>query len=351
VEGARDVPLLPGPEGDASGWTPAEAIVRNTEGDGWVLKGERARPAYERADIAYIDRASLRDALLRVRTADSPVSVGLRIDVHVSGNPVTARVILLCVEATEEVKRNAALFGKTYSLEEFFCRPEFMTWRTKYAYWSLYLAGPRDGARVRAIRIVPCGSGAQEHVLSLMKDFGVKPGESVDDIVLGRLNEAPTILSITLSPGEVTPREGSAGSATSRPAALDPSARRLEYLSWEEIPFDVGRGQMKVLVRTADAKYFIDRVAWTPVENGRTLAMPLGRYVQWRIEMTTKDPWRPPGASNLFFGLGRTDTARAAAGPSSRPPWLTLLLLVAAAAATAWLLVGRRSLWERRKRV
>jgi hypothetical protein len=102
---------------------------------------------------------------------------------------------------------------------------------------------------------------------------------------------------------------------------------------------------MQVCVRTAADKYFIDRVPWVPVDNQKTVNMPLGPYLQWRLEMSTRDAWRPPGLSGLVFGLTPTNPS---AGGDSR--WAWFLLTVLAAAAAAYLLIGRRSWWEARKR-
>jgi len=135
------------------------------------------------------------------------------------------------------------------------------------------------------------------------------------------------------------------GGVTSRPVRLDASLRKLRYVSWEEMPYDAARGTMQVCVRTAADKYFIDRVPWVPVDNQKTVNMPLGPYLQWRLEMSTRDAWRPPGLSGLVFGLTPTNPS---AGGDSR--WAWFLLTVLAAAAAAYLLIGRRSWWEARKR-
>lgn len=157
------------------------------------------------------------------------------------------------------------------------------------------------------------------------------------------------MLSVTLSPSEWTPPEKTSGVVTSLPVLLDEGTRRLDWLSWEQVPFDPVRGGMTMWVRTADEKYFMDRVPWTAIENRMPLELPLGRYVQWRLQTSTRDVWRPPGVARLVFGLSRQDVhVGVAEGPSgARGLWL--LLWVPAAAAFAYFIIGRRAWWTRRK--
>jgi len=106
---------------------------------------------------------------------------------------------------------------------------------------------------------------------------------------------------------------------------------------------------MEVHVRTAAEKHFMDRAVWVPVENRRGLGLPLGGYLQWRLVMSTRDVWRPPGASRIIFGLSRADASKTSRGPGGGQ-WGWFLLMVVAAAAVAYFLIGRRTWWERRKR-
>jgi hypothetical protein len=143
------------------------------------------------------------------------------------------------------------------------------------------------------------------------------------------------------------PSQQSAGSVTSSPALLDADLRTLECVSWEEVPFDPATGSLKMFVRTADDKYFMDRLEWMQVENGRRVAMPLKRYLQWRLEMSAKDPWRTPGISNLAFAL----SARGASSAFARSGgWVWLLLIVVVAGVVSYFLIGRRAWWQRRTR-
>jgi hypothetical protein len=140
------------------------------------------------------------------------------------------------------------------------------------------------------------------------------------------------------------------GAVTSRPVRLDAALRKLRYVSWEDMPYDPAKGTMRLCVRTAPDKYFIDRVSWVPVENQKTVDMPLGPYLEWRLEMSTHDPWRPPGLSGLVFGLTRTSSSASGAEEPGSGRWAWFLLAVLAAAAAAYFLVGRRSWWEGKKR-
>jgi hypothetical protein len=154
--------------------------------------------------------------------------------------------------------------------------------------------------------------------------------------------------SLSLSANPWVPREKGAGVVTSRPVRVDRDRRRLAFVSWEERPFDHGRGTLAMQVRTVAEKYDLDRAAWVDVPNGGRLDLPLGEYLQWRIEMTSRDLYRPPGARDLVFGFARTDPGDAALEQRPPPRWPWLLLALPVAAALVWVAVGRRSLWQKK---
>ena len=345
----EDVPLLPGPAGGAEGWVPPEAVTRNPKGEGWVVRTEGIAPSLERRDIVAISPAPTKDSVLRVRLADPSGQAMFRIDLQVRDSLAQPRVLILYSDSSAEASAKAGnpdVWNRTYTVPEFFRRPEFAVWRNRFPYWSYHLAGGAEGHPIRAFRPMLIGGGVREHALSLEKDFGLKGGDVVDGVAVGCWRECPPVLSMTVSPSEWVEKTSSAGAVTSRVARVEEDAGRLDFVSWEETPFDVSRGSMRLFARTADEKYFMDRQAWTPVENGKRLGLPLGRFLQWRVEMATKDPWRPPGVSGLLFGV-----APAAAGPrvgSTRTPWLVLGAVLLAALLAA-LVISRRSLWERRK--
>jgi hypothetical protein len=159
------------------------------------------------------------------------------------------------------------------------------------------------------------------------------------------------VLSITLSPSEWTPPDRISGTVTSLCVQLDKDVRKLDWLSWEEVPFDPARGTMTLWVRTAREKYFMDRVPWKPVENRGTLELPLEGYLQWRLTMSTGDVWRPPGIAKLVFGMSRPETSVGVLLTPTGGRWPWLLLIVPAAAAFAYFIIGRKTWWQRKKAV
>ncbi len=349
----EDVPLLPGPAGDAEGWSPATSVLKNPDGDGWLVKSEGPAPTLDRRGIATIPAGALKDTLLKVKLADPKKPCMLRIGLDVRDARTQPRVVILYAEPSEEASRASDAWGRTWPIVEFFARAEFTAWRNRFPFWSRNLSGPVDGVRLRAFRPVLIGAGAREHDFSLEKDFGLKPGDTVDSVSLGPWRECPPILSVSVTPSEWVEKTSSAGSAISRVSRLeiDPASpdapSRLEKATWDEQPFDPARGSMKVSVRSADEKYSIDEVEWTPVENGKVVGIPAGRFFQWRVEMATQDPWRPPGISNLLFTFSPAAHASAASGPSR---WAPIAVILLVAAVLAFLVIGRRSLWERKKK-
>jgi hypothetical protein len=146
------------------------------------------------------------------------------------------------------------------------------------------------------------------------------------------------------------PREAGAGTVTSRPVRVDRDRRLLQFVSWDERAFDPAKGDLAVCVRTADEKVDLDRAEWTPVANQKRLDLELGDYLQWKVEMTSRELYRPPGAGDFVFAFARTasEAAALAERPPSRWPWL--LAAIPLAAAVVWLLVGRKSLWMKKRR-
>ena len=351
---SEDVPLLPGPSGDAEGWAPSTAIAKNPDGEGWLVKPEGPVPTLERRGIVTIPPGAAKESLLRIRLADPQKSCTLRIGVEVREARVQPRVLLIYADPAEEPARTSDAWGRTYSIADFFARSEFAGWRTHFPFWARQISGPVDGVRLRAFRPVLMGAGAREHVFSFEKDFGLKAGDVVDGIFISPWRECPPILSLAVTPSEWVEKTSSSGAVTSRvarlegePGAPEAGTGRLEKVTWDEQPYDPARGTLSVSVRCADEKYRIDDVAWTPVENGRALSLSAARFFQWRVEMSTRDPWRPPGVSNLLFTFAAGRGAEPSRGSST---WVALLVLVLIAAALAFLVIGRRSLWERRKK-
>ncbi|KPJ57094.1 MAG: hypothetical protein AMS16_01520, partial [Planctomycetes bacterium DG_58] len=347
---AKEIRLLPDPSGGVAGWQPTGVLLPNPNGNGWVIRPYRGSVSYEKSNIAYVGKAKSQYGWLKIHTLDprSESSI-LNVDLRTAESTVKKRVAIFYTRNARIVRRAPELYGRTYSLEEFFAQEPFQTWHYNFRWWSHHLDAPVRDLWVKKVRMLPTGKGYNEHVFSLEKDFGIPSGETINGIFLSQGWTAPPVLSVTLSPSEWTPREETSGVVTSRPVLLEENARHLNWLSWEDVPFDRARGSMTISVRTADEKCFIDRVSWTPVEDRRQLDVPLRRYLQWRLEMSTKDPWRPPGVSKLLFGLSKRKAPAAVAAEPSDEPWLWLLLSVAAAAAVAYFLIGRKAWWQTRK--
>lgn len=343
---AQDIQLIPDPSGGVSGWTPPGAVMPHEKGRGWVVRS-RYVATYDKSNIAYVGTGASQKGYLKLRTLDPAGRSVLYIDVRPGDGPLVHSVVLLYLGQTKHIKDNIALWGKTYTLKQFFEEKRFKAWWGVSPSWRQSLEGPVNGRRLMAIGMLALGQNVQEHVFSLEEDFGIKPGETVSGIRLVQRWTAVPILSLTLSLSESMPHEESTGTVTSLPVLLDASTRTLEWVSWEDVPFDSSRGSAKVFVRTAPEKYFMEGERWTAVENRRHLGSPLGRYLQWRLEMSTRDPWRPPGVRDLVFGLGEAATGRDGHG-SSR--WAWLLLVIPAAAAVAYFLIGRKSWWKRKRR-
>jgi hypothetical protein len=145
------------------------------------------------------------------------------------------------------------------------------------------------------------------------------------------------------------PGPRAAGAAISQPVHVDASLRQLAWVAWDETPYDPKAGSIRFYIRTADEKYFMEREEWIPVANGRPAGVPLKRYLEWRAEMVTEDPWRPPGIYGLLIGLTKFGSASVAAqAVPMRWPWL--LLAVPVAGVVAYFLIGRKRWWEYRKK-
>ena len=349
VKAAQDVTLIPDPSGGVAGWTPPGALRRNKT-DAWYLPRGVHQASYDKAHIAYIGKGEPRYGWLKLRTQEPQRDAYLYVNLHTSESRVTRRVIIHYRSPIRLMQEKPELFGKTFTLDQFFGSRELRPLWSLYAGWSRYLDGPIRDLDLTAVRILPTKKGFTEHVFSLEKHFGIKEGETISGITLShyRYKAGVPIVSLSLSASEWIPREDASGTVTSRVMPVDASRRRLEFLSWEQIPYDADAGRMQLYVRTAVDKHFIDREPWKPVKNNAPLDMDLGGYLQWRLEMSTTDPWRAPGVSNLLFGFGACEVAEAPPQTDGRGWWL--LLLVPAAGLIAWLLVGRRALWERRRK-
>jgi len=346
IRSAADIQLLPSASRDASGWTPTGGILPNEKGQGWVvIRGGVS--AYEKPSIAVAGKESSQYGYLKLRTLDAPGDFGsLNVDVRTAESPLLRRIVILYTRQQNVIQQAPELYGRSYTLSEFLRARGFDSWRSQFAD---YLRGPVAGRELKIIRMLCAGKGCLEHVFSLEKDLGIKPGETINGVMLSG-NSPPPVLLVSLSPSEWTAPEENSGAVTSHPVHLDGTLRKLEYVSWEQLPYDLTKGTMRMCLRTAGEKYFIDRVPWVPVENQKMLGMPLGRYLTWRLEMSTKDPWRPPGVSGLVFGLSGTGAPTEGGEKPGSGRWAWFFLAIPAAAAVAYFLIGRRAWWELRKR-
>lgn len=117
----------------------------------------------------------------------------------------------------------------------------------------------------------------------------------------------------------------------------------LRWASWREIPFDRARGTLELSVRSTSDRFELDQLPWQTVLEQREVNLPVQRFFQYRVRITTTDPWRPPGMHDLVFGFDRRVDS----------PKLPLGRIVAVAAAVPVLaflvwLIGRPTLWSRR---
>ena len=348
---AEDIRLLPDPSGGTAGWEPVNGMVKNPSGEGWVLRQNRGAVVYERSNIAYVGKEQSQYGWLKLHTLEPRSDSGmLNVDVRTAETPYVRRVAVFYTRGERLIRAAPELYGRNYTVEEFFAEKGLSPWHYHFRWWARHLEGPVEDVYLRKIRMLPAGKGYHEHVFSLEKDLDIKPGETINGILLSHWRETPPVLSVTLSPSEWTAPEEVSGVVTSLPVLLEEGARRLDWLSWEGVPFDPARGRLTMEVRTAGGKYFIDRVPWTPIDNRRRLGLPLERYVQWRLRMSTKDVWRPPGVSRLLFGLSRREVPVEAVHEPTGGRRLWLLLIVPAAAAFAYFIIGRKTWWERKRR-
>ena len=351
VKTAGDVRLIPDDAGGVSGWGPPGALRRREDGSYYLPSGVAAA-TYDKAHIAYVGKSDAGAGFIRLRTGEPSRSSMLYLDINTAASSTTRRAVIHYWGPSSLERKHPAFFGKTYRLGDLFADRTLSPLWYYYRSYAKYIEGPVGGIDVKVLRVLPIRKGFTEHVFSFEKDLGIKAGDTINGIRLTRYrrqNSIP-IYGLTLSPSRWTPRESARGSVVSRPVFIDRSRRRLAYLSWEGRPFDVSRGSMTVSVRTAAEKYDIDRAPWVAVTNQQRLDTPLGGYLQWRIDMNTEDPWRAPGVANLLIGLGATDPETdVLAAPAATPRWRWLILLIPAAGLAAWAVIGRKSLWQKKK--